>query len=1378
MAVSGFKRACDGRFELSSCAPFKISSFRFGLNLRSVLITLLAAGWMGAAQSQTTVFSENIGTPTGTTTLAAYATGTAPATFQNKGTLTYGQGEQTSPADVRSTSVSSVYTGSSGGGNVYFTSTSGAYGFSIESINASTYTSLQLTYGYRKESASALPTVSVDYWNGTAWITVANASTTLFNEAANASSAWYLAKTLSLPADAQINGLKIRFVKSGAVAFRIDDIKLTGTLASIPKITLSTNSLNLGSTFTDSASTPVSYTVSGTNLGSNNVAVTPNSSLIEISTNASSGFATNALTLTQTGGVVSNTVYVRIGTNSTATNISSTISHVSGSASTNLTVSGTISQAGQPPVVTSTNFLGQVNVFFSNAISASGSPTNFTLVSGTLPGGLTFNSNNGTITGTPTNATVGTNNLTVTAANTNGTSSNTIIGLAIAKGDQTITFTNNLAGLAVGSTNALTATANSQLSVTYTSSATNVATISGSSVVAVGAGSATITARQAGDDNWNAATDVLQTLTVYPSGMAYWNFNTDTPTVVPSGWTIGAVSQGNNNGTTTMLSSSSATNAVVYSNAFGVAASLSTNAQAAARIGAINTGTSGSAYFEFTVTAPLSSTNLAITNIFFGYRSTSTGPQGYSIRSSADNYAADIPGGSGALANNSTWAAVSAPVSVLMTNGQNTTFRIYGRDGTGSPSSGSANWRIDDLTLAIGALELNQPSLTLTPSSLSGLSTFNGTPSAGTSYVINGSNLTNQVTVTPSSTVLEVSSNNINFTNTLNISPSLGSVSNTTLYVRISGTAGQGALTGAYVRHVSTGLTNDLAVAGNVYDATRGASSNSLIGWDASGQTNYGVSPWAPAVSASNLTISSNLTRGSGVLTTGTAAGRGWGGVDWSSPDVDTAVSSNKVVSFTIAANTGYKLSLSSISKLDYRRPSSGPTSGVVQVQIGSGSFSNVAALSFPGTNSAGESLAAAIDLSTNPTLQNIPANTQVTLRIVNFGGANTSGTWYIYDKDNNPNLDFEVTGNVDVASATPPTITSTNAYSGTVGVAFSNTITATGSVPIAFSGTGLPGGLSVATVATNGVISGTPTAAGTFTNAVLTATNAAGTNNQAATFTIAKGTPTISVLPTASDINLGQTLASSSLTGGSASVGGTFSFTDSSVIPTEGTYSASVTFTPNDTVNYNTVITNVNVTVMTSTPTDTTPPVITLNGFHINAVAWGSSYSDAGATATDNLDGPVSVSTSGAVNTAKPGTYTITYSAKDAANNEATATRTVTVQAPSSVVGPDGLSPLMRYAFGANGPNDPVTKPTFAIVDGKLVVTAIVRTDNNKLDVFGQAVTNLANYGSGSEIKVDGSSQNVDQSGLPDGCARKTFSVSQGSDVKKFMRLVVNLAP
>jgi hypothetical protein len=302
---------------------------------------------------------------------------------------------------------------------------------------------------------------------------------------------------------------------------------------------------------------------------------------------------------------------------------------------------------------------------------------------------------------------------------------------------------------------------------------------------------------------------------------------------------------------------------------------------------------------------------------------------------------------------------------------------------------------------------------------------------------------------------------------------------------------------------------------------------------------------------------------------------------------VDTAVSSNKVVSFTIAANTGYKLSLSSISKLDYRRPSSGPTSGVVQVQIGSGSFSNVAALSFPGTNTPGENLAAAIDLSTNPTLQNIPANAQVTLRIVNFGGTNTTGTWYIYDKDNNPNLDFEVTGSVDVAPAVPPTITSTNAFSGTVGVAFSNNITATGDAPITFSGTGLPNGLSVAT---NGVISGTPTAAGPF-NATLTASNSVGSTNQAATFTIAKATPTITVAPTASAITAGQALSNSTFSGGTATPsGGTWDWSNPGNTNTVvGTNSYAAVYTPAlaDQGNWNSLTSNLTVVVNPAAPTE-----------------------------------------------------------------------------------------------------------------------------------------------------------------------------------------------
>ncbi len=179
-----------------------------------------------------TIFSENIGTPSGTTAIATYASGTAPATFQNKGILTYSNGAAATAADIRATSPSSTYSGASGGGNVFFTTTNAAYGFSIESINASSYSSITLSYGYRKESASGHATFSVDYWDGASWVTIANTSAALFNETATAAIGWYAAKTLSLPAGAQINGLKLRFVKSGTLSIRVDDIILSGTASS------------------------------------------------------------------------------------------------------------------------------------------------------------------------------------------------------------------------------------------------------------------------------------------------------------------------------------------------------------------------------------------------------------------------------------------------------------------------------------------------------------------------------------------------------------------------------------------------------------------------------------------------------------------------------------------------------------------------------------------------------------------------------------------------------------------------------------------------------------------------------------------------------------------------------------------------------------------------------------------------------------------------------------------------------------------------------------------------------------------------------------------------------------------------------------------
>ena len=80
----------------------------------------------------------------------------------------------------------------------------------------------------------------------------------------------------------------------------------------------------------------------------------------------------------------------------------------------------------------------------------------------------------------------------------------------------------------------------------------------------------------------------------------------------------------------------------------------------------------------------------------------------------------------------------------------------------------------------------------------------------------------------------------------------------------------------------------------------------------------------------------------------------------------------------------------------------------------------------------------------------------------------------------------------------------------------------------------------------------------------------------------------------------------------------------------------------------------------------DALGPVITLNGNALVGVALNDTYTDAGATATDNVDPSVTVNPSGTVDTATVGTYTITYSATDVAGNAAaTKTRTVIVYDP-----------------------------------------------------------------------------------------------------------------
>ena len=82
----------------------------------------------------------------------------------------------------------------------------------------------------------------------------------------------------------------------------------------------------------------------------------------------------------------------------------------------------------------------------------------------------------------------------------------------------------------------------------------------------------------------------------------------------------------------------------------------------------------------------------------------------------------------------------------------------------------------------------------------------------------------------------------------------------------------------------------------------------------------------------------------------------------------------------------------------------------------------------------------------------------------------------------------------------------------------------------------------------------------------------------------------------------------------------------------------------------------------------DVTAPVISLEGAASVSLEAGTAYTDAGATATDNIDGSItsSIVTVNPVDIDTVGTYTVTYNVSDAAGNAATAvTRSVEVVEP-----------------------------------------------------------------------------------------------------------------
>jgi streptogramin lyase len=133
-------------------------------------------------------------------------------------------------------------------------------------------------------------------------------------------------------------------------------------------------------------------------------------------------------------------------------------------------------------------------------------------ISPALPNGLSLNLYTGEISGTPTVASPLTT-YTITATNESGSSSTTV-AISTFLTAPTISNFSNVTKIYYDGTYTITPpTSNGSGAFTYASSDTNVATISGSTVTLVGAGTATITATQAADATYSSGATTA-TLTV------------------------------------------------------------------------------------------------------------------------------------------------------------------------------------------------------------------------------------------------------------------------------------------------------------------------------------------------------------------------------------------------------------------------------------------------------------------------------------------------------------------------------------------------------------------------------------------------------------------------------------------------------------------------------------------------------------------------------------------------------------------------------------------------------------------------------------------------------------------------------------------------
>jgi hypothetical protein len=295
------------------------------------------------------------------------------------------------------------------------------------------------------------------------------------------------------------------------------------------------------------------------------------------------------------------------------------------------------------------------------------------------------------------------------------------------------------------------------------------------------------------------------------------------------------------------------------------------------------------------------------------------------------------------------------------------------------------------------------------------------------------------------------------------------------------------------------------------------------------------------------------------------------------------------------------------------------------------------------------------------------------------------------------------------------------------------------------FDGTNLSGASTSALVIANVLVAN----AGSY-QVVVTNANGAVTS-AGATLTVNKANAVVTAWPTATAITYGQTLGASALNGGTATPAGSFDWTTPSTAPGAGTAPQSVTYTPTDKVDYNSLTNSLNLVVL--------PAALSVTASNASR-AWGQANPVFTGTITgiQNGDNITASYICAATTTSPPGPYPIVPSLNDPNHrlpdySVTTNNGTLTVTCPAITLSPTTLPAALAGAaysqsLTATGGASPYR---FAVPAGSL-----------------PAGLNLS--GSGS------------LSGTPSGAATNTFTVTatdtNGCAGSQACTLVVDAAP